>query len=123
MHNVTKHEKATSRHSNHRHRLQSVYLTSEHTAPHRPSIPPSHPRYPEYQHPHTSLRSVIRMTTVLEAMMSAPSGDRWLEAHNDPLANIYTFSSCVALSDLRCRYIYNYNYLQLSITIYHYLQR
>ena len=58
------------------------------------------------------------MTTVLEAMMTAPSGDRWLEAHNDPLANIYTFSSCVALSDLRCRYIYNYNYLQPSITIY-----
>ena len=67
------------------------------------------------------------MTTVLEAMMTAPSGDRWLEAHNDPLANIYTFSSCVALSDLRCRYIYNYNYLiicnYISITIYNYLQR
>ena len=65
------------------------------------------------------------MTTVLEAMMSAPSGDRWLEAHNDPLANIYTFSSCVALSDLRCRHLsieltmINYNYLHLSATIYY----
>ena len=40
------------------------------------------------------------MTTVLESLMTAPSGERWLEAHNDPLANIYTFSSCIALSDL-----------------------
>ena len=40
------------------------------------------------------------MTTVLESLMAAPPGERWLEAHNDPLANIYTFSSCIALSDL-----------------------
>ena len=40
------------------------------------------------------------MTTVLETLMAAPPGERWLEAHNDPLANIYTFSSCIALSDL-----------------------
>ena len=32
--------------------------------------------------------------------MSGPPSERWLEAHNDPLANIYTFSSCLALSDL-----------------------
>ena len=57
------------------------------------------------------------MTTVLEAMMSAPSGDRWLEAHNDPLANIYTFSSCVALSDLRCGHLS----IQLTMIIYDYL--
>ena len=40
------------------------------------------------------------MTTVLESLMAAPPGERWLEAHNDPLASIYTFSSCIALSDL-----------------------
>ena len=40
------------------------------------------------------------MTTVLESIMTSPPGDRWLEAHNDPLSNIYTFSSCLALSDL-----------------------
>ena len=50
-------------------------------------------------------------------MMTAPSGDRWLEAHNDPLANIYTFSSCVALSDLRCRHLST----ELTIIIYNYL--
>ena len=32
--------------------------------------------------------------------MAAPPSERWLEAHRDPLADIYTFSSCVALSDL-----------------------
>ena len=129
MHNVTKHEKAPSRHSNHRHRLQSVYLTPEHTTLHH-TVPPYHHHTQGilYISIHTPVsRSVVRMTTVLEAMMTAPSGDRWLEAHNDPLANIYTFSSCVALSDLRCRYVHLHlqlsNYLQLSITIYNYLQR
>ena len=46
-----------------------------------------------------TLASLV-MTTVLETLMAAPPGERWLEAHNDPLANIYTFSSCIALSDL-----------------------
>ena len=40
------------------------------------------------------------MSSVLETMMTGPPSDRWLEAHNDPLSNIYTFSSCLALSDL-----------------------
>ena len=40
------------------------------------------------------------MTGVLESIMSAPPGDRWLDAHHDSLSNIYTFSSCLALSDL-----------------------
>lgn len=26
--------------------------------------------------------------------------DRWLTAHQDPLASLYTFSSCIALADL-----------------------
>ena len=121
MHNVTKHEKAPGRQSNHRHRhvpvLLSVYLTPGHTTLHH-TVPPYHHHTQCILNIsiHTPVSgSVIRMTTVLEAMMSAPSGDRWLEAHNDPLANIYTFSSCVALSDLRCRYIYNYNYLIIYI--------
>ena len=40
------------------------------------------------------------MTSVLESVMSGPPSDRWLDAHNDPLAAIYTFSSCLVLSDL-----------------------
>ena len=40
------------------------------------------------------------MSSVLERMMAGPPSERWLEAHNDPLSNIYTFSSCLALSDL-----------------------
>ena len=40
------------------------------------------------------------MTTVLESVMAGPPSERWLEAHNDPLAGIYTFSSCITLSDL-----------------------
>ncbi len=64
---------------------------------------------PECYDPHSlhsprrwTLETLIRlvMTTVLETLMAAPPGERWLEAHNDPLANIYTFSSCIALSDL-----------------------
>ena len=41
-----------------------------------------------------------RMSSAVEAVMAAPPSERWLEAHRDPLADIYTFSSCVALSDL-----------------------
>ena len=40
------------------------------------------------------------MSSVLERMMAGPPSERWLEAHKDPLSNIYTFSSCLALSDL-----------------------
>ena len=40
------------------------------------------------------------MSSVLERMMTGPPSERWLEAHNDPLSKIYTFSSCLALSDL-----------------------
>ncbi len=36
----------------------------------------------------------------LPVTASGSAGDRWLSAHEDPLASIYTFSSCLALSDL-----------------------
>ena len=39
-------------------------------------------------------------STALETLTSEPNADRWLSAHDDPLAAIYTFSSCLALSDL-----------------------
>ena len=38
------------------------------------------------------------MTAFLEQVLDGPGGERWLTAHNDPLAGIYTFSSCIALS-------------------------
>ncbi|XP_023347935.1 Bardet-Biedl syndrome 1 protein homolog, partial [Eurytemora carolleeae] len=40
------------------------------------------------------------MTTFLDNLLAGPDSERWLTAHNDPLAGIYTFSSCLALSDL-----------------------
>ena len=40
------------------------------------------------------------MTTTLETLTSGPNAERWLSAHDDPLAAIYTFSSCLTLSDL-----------------------
>ena len=40
------------------------------------------------------------MATNIEALTSGRSADRWLSAHDDPLAAIYTFSGCLALSDL-----------------------
>ena len=48
-----------------------------------------------------------RMSSAVEAVMAGPSSERWLEAHRDPLADIYTFSSCVALSDLTGQIIKN----------------
>ncbi|XP_078100878.1 LOW QUALITY PROTEIN: BBSome complex member BBS1 [Sander vitreus] len=33
-------------------------------------------------------------------MESAGDGGKWLDAHYDPVANLFTFSSCVALADL-----------------------
>jgi hypothetical protein len=39
-----------------------------------------------------------RMTSVLESVLAGPPSERWLTAHHDPLAGIYTFSSCLALS-------------------------
>jgi hypothetical protein len=38
------------------------------------------------------------MTSVLESVLAGPPSDRWLTAHHDPLAGIYTFSACMALS-------------------------
>ena len=32
------------------------------------------------------------MTSTLDTLLSAPSAERWLSAHDDPLASIYTFS-------------------------------
>jgi hypothetical protein len=40
------------------------------------------------------------MTSTLEAMLTGPSADRWLSAHDDPLASIYTFSRCLAYQKL-----------------------
>ena len=40
------------------------------------------------------------MTSTLEFLSSGPNAERWLRAHDDPLASIYTFSCCVALCDL-----------------------
>ncbi|XP_069036466.1 Bardet-Biedl syndrome 1 protein isoform X1 [Lepisosteus oculatus] len=35
-----------------------------------------------------------------EPKENADANSKWLEAHYDPLANLYTFSSCIALADL-----------------------
>lgn len=40
------------------------------------------------------------MTAFLKQVLDGPGGERWLTAHNDPLAGIYTFSSCIALSGM-----------------------
>ncbi len=34
----------------------------------------------------------LTMTSTLDAVMSAPNAERWLSAHDEPLASIYTFS-------------------------------
>ena len=34
----------------------------------------------------------VTMTSTLEYLSSGPNAERWLRAHDDPLASIYTFS-------------------------------
>ena len=40
------------------------------------------------------------MASQIADILATPDAQRWLNAHEDPLASIYTFSSCLALSDL-----------------------
>ncbi|XP_028424017.1 LOW QUALITY PROTEIN: Bardet-Biedl syndrome 1 protein homolog [Perca flavescens] len=37
---------------------------------------------------------------MMESSPGAGGGSKWLDAHYDPVANLFTFSSCVALADL-----------------------
>ncbi|XP_072562418.1 Bardet-Biedl syndrome 1 protein [Paramormyrops kingsleyae] len=39
-------------------------------------------------------------TTVSETKDSGEANSKWLDAHYDPVANLYTFASCIALADL-----------------------
>ena len=57
------------------------------------------------------------MSSAVEAVMAAPPSERWLEAHRDPLADIYTFSSCVALSDLTGQIMLRVGNLTLKIIL------
>ena len=34
----------------------------------------------------------LEMTSTLDFLTTGPNADRWLRAHDDPLASIYTFS-------------------------------
>ena len=36
--------------------------------------------------------TVLEMTSTLDFLTTGPNADRWLRAHDDPLASIYTFS-------------------------------
>jgi hypothetical protein len=54
------------------------------------------------------------MTSVLESVLAGPPSDRWLTAHHDPLAGIYTFSACMALSGIPLPLLFALNLMNLS---------
>lgn len=48
----------------------------------------------------SSANSPISCPVVMSSVDSSGDGGKWLDAHYDPVAGLYTFSSCIDLADL-----------------------
>uniref|UniRef100_A0A3B5LHV2 BBSome complex member BBS1 n=2 Tax=Xiphophorus couchianus TaxID=32473 RepID=A0A3B5LHV2_9TELE len=48
----------------------------------------------------SSANSLISCPVVMSSVDSSGDGGKWLDAHYDPVAGLYTFSSCIDLADL-----------------------